>query len=466
MQRRILIADDSASTRNQLQSLLQADGDFSVDTCADGRAALDLLGKHNYSIFLTDLRMPAMDGMKLVEEVRSRQLPVTVIVLTAFGSIDMAVQAIRLGAYDFMTKPIDPEHLRVVLERALEARALQDEVVQLRDKLRKDFEFQNVLSKSPRMHRVFEQIKAIAATTTTVLIEGETGTGKEMIARAIHEASKPYRSGEIIAVNCGAFNENLLESELFGHERGAFTSAVGQRKGRFELADGGTLFLDEVGDIPASMQVKLLRVLQERRFERVGGTNSIEVDVRVIGATHRNLLKLVKQGTFREDLYYRLNVMKLELPPLRERQEDIPLLATHFAAKYTPRGGPAKTISPEAMEKLLHHAWPGNIRELENVMERASVTARGPAIEASDLSPELLAARPLAGPYKIDLTRPLPDLLREATIELEKQYLRKALRKSRGNVGKCARICGLSRRSVSAKLADYDINKDEFKREG
>jgi DNA-binding NtrC family response regulator len=465
MRRRVLIADDSEKDREKLRILLAADDAFEVETTGNGRSALEMLTHNPYNIFLTDLRMPGLDGMKLVEEIRQRSLPVTVIVMTGYGSVEDAVKAMRLGAYDFLPKPIDPDHLRVVLDKAVRERRLQDEVAQLRDRLRREFEFQNVISKSPRMHAVFELIKNVADTNATVLIEGETGTGKEVVARAIHETSAARRLGELVAINCAAVPENLLESELFGHEKGAFTSAVSQRRGRFEQADGGTLFLDEVGDIPPGMQVKLLRVLQDRRFERVGGTQSIEVDVRVVAATNRSLERLVKRGKFREDLFYRLNVVKIDLPPLRERPEDIPILATHFAEKYTRQGESTKTISPAAMEKLLKHSWPGNIRELENAIERACVTARGPALEPGDLPPEVLAPRQAAPPYRIDLGRPLPDLLREATVELEKQYLRRALKKSRGNVGRCARICGLSRRSISAKLAEYNISKDEFKRE-
>jgi len=313
------------------------------------------------------------------------------------------------------------------------------------------------------MHAIFELISNVAHTTSTVLIVGETGTGKEQIARAIHHASAAHRKGELVAVNCAALPESLLESELFGHEKGAFTSAVSQRVGRFEVADGGTIFLDEAGDIPMPMQAKLLRVLQERKFERVGGTTSIEVDVRVIAATHRDLKKLVRQGKFREDLYYRLNVVRIELPPLRDRLEDVPLLATHFAAKYARPDEPPKSVAPEAMEKLLAHNWPGNIRELENAIERACVTARGPSIEVRDLPPEVLTPKAIPAIKSVDLSRPLPELLREATEELEKQYLRKALTKSRGHIGRCARICGLSRRSISAKVSEYRLDKEEFR---
>src|SRR5438552_9252302 len=318
-----------------------------VDVCGDVDHALKLLTENSYSLLITDLRMPKLDGMQLIEEIQRRRLPVTVIVTTGEGSIEEAVQAIRHGAYDFLTKPVDVDNLRLVLHRALRERALQDEVARLRDQLQTRYAFHNILSKNPRMHAVFELISNIAHTNTTVLVEGETGTGKEVVARAIHQASA-NRQGPMVAVNCAALPENLLESELFGHEKGAFTSAVSTRKGRFEIADGGTILLDEVGDVPAAMQAKLLRVLQERQFERVGGTQSIEVDVRIIAATNRSLLRLVKQGKFREDLFYRLNVVKIDLPPLRDRPEDIPLLAQHFAEKYA-HGKTPKQIAPEAM---------------------------------------------------------------------------------------------------------------------
>jgi DNA-binding NtrC family response regulator len=463
MQRRILVADDNEKTREQMQKLLEADGKVQVDTVGDGEAALAALGKEHYSLFLTDLKMPGRDGMRLIEDVQKRQIPVTTIVMTGFGSVTDAVQAMRLGAADFLTKPVDPDHLRLVVQRALRDRTLQDELAALREEVRKRYSFEGIISKNPRMLAVFELIGNVAATTTTILIEGETGTGKEIIARAIHQASSAVRPGPIVAVNCVAMPESLLESELFGHEKGAFTSAVGRRQGRFEMANGGTLFLDEIGDMPLPMQAKLLRVLQERRFERVGGTESIEVDVRVIAATNQRLEKLIKKGEFREDLYYRLNVVKIELPPLRERPEDIPLLASHFATKYARPGEPPKKIAPRAMEVLLNYRWPGNIRELENMIERASVTARGDSIEAEHLPPDLSAPSPPSLPFKIDLERPLPELIRDVTADVEKQYIRKALQKSHGNVSRCAKLCGLSRRSITAKLAEYKIDKSAYK---
>ena len=355
MQHRILIADDSEMLRQPMQQMLQADGVYQVDTVADGRAALEMLIRNSYSVFVTDLRMPGLEGMKLIEEVRHRQLPVAVIVMTGFGSIDQAVKAMRLGAVDFLTKPVDIDHLRLVLTRALRERGLQAEVAQLREKLREQYEFQNVLSKSEKMHAVFELIKNVAGTNSTVLIEGETGTGKEQVARAIHKASAATRAGEFVAINCAAVPENLLESELFGHEKGAFTSAISQRKGRFELAHGGTLFLDEVGDIPSAMQVKLLRVLQERRFERVGGSTPIDVDVRVVAATNQRLGKQVRRGKFREDLYYRLNVVRIELPPLRERLEDVQLAGHALRDRSTP----ATTSRPRrSRPRRCRSCWP------------------------------------------------------------------------------------------------------------
>jgi len=461
-QRRILIVEDKEQEQQLLKQLLE-DPALIVDTVGEGVEALERLNSRSYSIVITDLKMPRLSGMQLIEEVQKRRLPVTVIVTTGFGGIDEAVQAMRLGAYEFLTKPIDVERLRLVVQRALHERALQDEVAALREQMRDRYSFHNILSKNPRMHQVFDLINNVANTTTTVLIEGETGTGKEQVAKAIHIASSAVRSGSLVAFSCAALPENLLESELFGHEKGSFTSAVSQRRGRFELADGGTLFLDEVGDIPGSMQAKLLRVLQDRRFERVGGTESIEVDVRVIGATNRSLSKLVKEGTFREDLYYRLNVVKLDLPPLRDRPEDIPLLATHFTQKYARAGETPKLIAPEAMEVMLNYRWPGNIRELENAIERASVTCRGDTIRQTDLPPDILTPGAPKQPFVIDLETPLPQLLRDMSADIEQQYIRKALKKSHGNIGRCAKICGLSRRSISAKIAEYQINKTVFK---
>jgi two-component system, NtrC family, response regulator AtoC len=311
---------------------------------------------------------------------------------------------------------------------------------------------------------VFDLISHVADTMSTVLILGETGTGKEQVARAIHHASS-RRDAPFVAVNCGALNENLLESELFGHEKGSFTGAAGQRKGRFEVANGGTLFLDEIGDVPMSMQVRLLRVLQERRFERVGGTEPVEVDVRVIAATHRDLDVLIRDGKFRDDLYYRLNVIRIELPPLRDRPEDIPVLAAHFCQRFGRPGHSPAEISPEAMEVLLKCPWPGNVRQLENAIERACVTARDGVIRPQNLPSDVGRRPETKHPFQVDLTRTLPDQLAELTAAYEERYIRKALRKTRGHVGKCAKLSGLSRRSITDKIAHYKIDKTTFKKD-
>jgi DNA-binding NtrC family response regulator len=462
---RILIAEDNADARESLHQLLEIALPVNVDSVADGSQALEALLQRPYSILVTDLKMPHVNGMQLLEEIQSRRLPVTVIMTTGHGSIDEAVQAMRLGAYHFLTKPADPQYLCLLLERALRERTLLDEVSALREKLQAGHAFQDVLSKNLQMYQVFELIGRIAETTSTVLIEGETGTGKEMIARAIHRASSALRPGALVALNCAAVPETLLESELFGHEKGAFTSAVGQRKGRFEMAHQGTLFLDEVGDIPATMQVKLLRVLQDRRFERVGGSESIDVDVRVIAATNRPLQQLVRQSKFREDLYYRLNVVKIELPPLRQRPEDIPLLSTHFTQKYARPTAPPCQITPEAMQALLAYNWPGNVRQLENAIERACVTASNGEIRPENLPPDIIRPQASRANIQVDLARTLPEQLAEITAEFEEGFLRKALRKTRGHIGRCAKICGLSRRSVTEKIAHYKIDKASFKSE-
>ncbi len=462
---RILVVDDAQDARDSLREMLELSLGTPVDTAADGAQALQMILERPYSVMVTDLRMPKLDGMALIEEIQSRQLPVTVIVTTGHGSVDQAVQAIRLGVFDFLTKPADPHHLALMIQRALRERTLQDEVVALRAQLFGDYSFQNVLSKSPRMLEILDLVGQIAATTATVLIEGETGTGKEQIARAIHQASVAHRNGPMISVSCAALPETLLESELFGHEKGSFTGAIGQRVGRFEQAHRGTLFLDEIGEVPPSMQVKLLRVLQDRKFERVGGAETIDIDVRVIAATNRPLQGLIKEEKFREDLFYRLNVIRIELPALRERREDVPLLATHFAQKYARPGHPHVQIAPEAMDALLAYDWPGNIRHLENAIERAVVTATDGTIGLGQLPDEIVGKGPARRVLPVDLTRPLREQLAELTSEMEKGYLLGVMKQTRGHIGRCATLCGLSRRSITDKIAHYQIDKEDFKPE-
>ena len=467
---RVLVVEDHEDARISLQQLIQMSLGVEVDVAEDGAVGLKMLEARAYSLVITDLRMPKLGGMKLIESITAKKLPVTIVVTTGHGSIADAVEAMRMGAYDFLPKPADPQHLCLLVQRALRERALQDEVASLRSQLLKTPAFKGVLSKSPRMTEVFELIANIAHTTSTVLILGETGTGKEQIARAIHDATaeEGHRTGPLIALNCAALPETLLESELFGHEKGSFTGAASQRKGRFEQADGGTLFLDEVGDIPLSMQVKLLRVIQNRKFERIGGTDPIAIDVRVIAATHRSLEKMVADGSFREDLFYRLNVIRVELPPLRDRPEDIPILSSHFAQRYTRGNQSPPVVTPEAMDVMQAYNWPGNIRQLENAIERACITARDGVILTSHLPPDVargaLAAKS-GSSLTVDLARSLPDQIAELTARFEERYLRKALRKTRGHVGKCATISGLSRRSITDKIAQYKIEKSDFKGE-
>jgi DNA-binding NtrC family response regulator len=462
---RILIVEDLEDTRTSLQTLLQLQTKLEVDTAEDGAKALAMLDARPYSLVITDLRMPKVDGMKMIHEIQARKLPCTVIVTTGHGSIKDAVEAMRMGAYDFLSKPPDPQHLILLVKRALRERALQDEVIALREQVHGRHTFLNVLSKSPKMHDVFELIDHIADSQSTVLIIGETGTGKEQVARAIHTASGDHRPGQFVPVNCAALPETLLEAELFGAEKGAYTGSDRKRIGRFEQAHNGTLFLDEVGDIPLPMQVKLLRVLQDRRFERLGGTESIEVDVRVIAATHQDLAQLVKDNKFREDLYYRLNVIRIDLPPLRERPEDIPVLVSHFCQKFARPGQKPPEVNDEAMELLKKASWPGNIRQLENAIERACITTRDGVIRPGNLPRDIGGRTDVKHPFQVDLNRPLPDQLAEMTAVFEERYLRKALRRTRGHVGKCAQITGLSRRSITDKIAQYKIDKHEFKKD-
>ncbi len=388
---------------------------------------------------------------------------VTTIVTTSFGSIERVVEAMRLGAYDFLTKPIDPTQLKIVMDRALTRRALQDEVLQLRQQLKENYSFHNIISKSPEMHKIFQLIRHIGGTKSTVLIEGETGTGKELIAKAVHYSSED-RQGNLVAINCAALPESLLEVELFGHERGAFTSADARRKGRFELADKGTIFLDEIGDISPAMQAKLLRVLQEKRFERVGGHESIDVDIRVVAATNKSLEKEVKEGKFREDLFYRLNVIKIEVPPLRDRPEDIPLLITHFLNKYARPTEPPKKVSPEAMDRLLGYRWPGNIRQLENAIERAAVTTVDDTINADNLPTQVVGVAAEDRPkFDVDLKHPCPSTSSRRPSRSSGSTSSRPWKRAGATSGRCAELCGLSRRSVSGKISEYGIDKYPFK---
>jgi DNA-binding NtrC family response regulator len=465
MKRRILVVDDIEINGQYLKKILEPDG-FDVDIASGARAACDLLRCQKYHLVITDLRMPEMSGIDLLKGVRAERLPVGVIVLTAFGEPSDALKAMKAGADDFVTKPYEPDHLRLLVKRILERRALIDELEHLREQMRGAYHFHTMVSKSPKMRRIFDLIEQIGPIGSNVVIEGETGTGKELVAQAIH-AADTRRTGPFIAINCAVFNDSLLESELFGHERGSFTGAERRKLGRFELANRGTLLLDEVGDITPGLQAKLLRVLQTGTFERLGGTETIKVDVRIVAATNKCLEHEVKRGRFRADLYYRLNVIRIELPPLRERTEDIPLLATHFVENCRSIHGTAVSeIASEAMQALLRYAWPGNVRELENAIRSGAALADGSILRREDL-PEWVAPRtpqPEARDSLLDIERALPDLTGDLIGRIEREYFVKILSHHNGNVAKCARHSGLSRRSVTQKLRKYGLKRSQFKR--
>ncbi len=461
MDRRILVVDDSELVCQQLSQLLALPG-RQIKVAHDGTTALEWLVERNFSLVLTDLCLPTISGLDLIREVRQRDLPVTVIVMTGHASIDSAVEAMRLGAYDYLLKPIDSVRLEVLVNQALEDRKLVDEVDALRQNLQERYAFHNLLGQGTRMREVFDRVSRVATKHCNVLITGETGTGKELVAQAIHYTGIT-RQGPLIAVNCAALPEPLLESELFGHERGSFTGADRQKKGRFEQAQGGTLFLDEIGELPIGMQAKLLRVLQDGTFERVGGSEVIRADCRVLAATNLNLAQAVAAGRFREDLYYRLNVVSIELPPLRERLEDIPLLVDHFLKQLRERRLPEKTVSRETLSRLSRYDWPGNVRELEHVIEQIVVTTPGPEIGPENLPGQIVSTREEPFSLDFDLQRPLQSITDELTERVERAYLLRVLERYRGRIDRCAAHCGLSRRSISEKLRRYQIDKAEFK---
>jgi DNA-binding NtrC family response regulator len=464
MKRRILVVDDDRFTREHLRVILELD-EHEVETVGDGHSALEALREQVFHLVVTDLRMPDMSGFELLTAVRSERLPFGLIVLTGYGDTQVALDAMKAGADDFVTKPYDPDHLRFLVQRILERRRLIDELEQLRKQMRADYSFHNIVSKSPKMQKIFDLIEQVGPLGSTVMIYGETGTGKELVAQAIHAADN-RRKGAFVALNCAILHDTLLESELFGHERGAFTGADRRKKGRFETADGGTLFLDEVGDISPAMQSKLLRVLQTGCFERVGGTETIQIDVRIIAASNKRLEEEVKAGRFRADLFYRLNVVRIDLPPLRDRPEDIPLLATHFLEKYMPMSTPPVTeIDSEAMQALLEHTWPGHVRELENAIKSAVALAEGSVIRRESLPATVAprARRASTANSLIDIERPLPDLTNELIGRVERDYFTRLLARYKGNVARCAKHSGLSRRSVTQKLQKYNLDRNRFK---
>ena len=461
MDRRILVVDDSELVCQQLSQLLALPG-RQIKVAHDGTTALECLVDGDFSLVLSDLCLPGISGLDLIREVRQRDLPVTVIVMTGHASIDTAVAAMKLGAYDYLPKPIDAVRLEVLVQQALEDRRLIDEVGALRRNLQDRYASHHLLGKNARWREIFGRVDRVARSSCNVLLTGETGTGKELVAQAIHYTDASRR-GPLVAVNCAALPEPLLESEFFGHEKGAFTGADRQRKGRFEHAKGGTLLLDEIGDLPLGIQGKLLRVLQDGTFERVGGSEVVQADCRIIASTNRSLDQAVAAGRFREDLYYRLNVVTIELPPLRERLDDIPLLVDHFLARLAARRLPEKILSRETLSRLQRYDWPGNVRELEHLIEQLVVTTPGPVVEPENLPPQIVSTREEPFSLDFDLQRPLQAITEELTERVERAYLIRVLECHLGRIDRCAAHCGLSRRSISEKLRRYRIDKSDFK---
>ena len=452
---RLLIADDHDGTREGLCLALEELG-HSVHLATNGEEAIDRVKQYSFDLAIVDVKMPKKSRIEVLESIVATSPETSVVMMTAFGTIEFAVEAMQKGAADFITKPYKLEQIEIKIEQTLERRRLSQENTYLRQEEALRYSFDEILGQSPKMQAVFHRIRTVAPTNSTVLIEGESGTGKELIARAVHQNSK-RSSKPFVKVNCAALAEGLLESELFGHEKGAFTNAIKQKAGRFEIADTGTLFLDEIGELSPATQVKLLRVLQEREFERVGGTRTISVDVRLVAATNRNLPARIAEGAFREDLYYRLNVVPIEVPPVRDRREDIPLLVAHFLFKYNAEiGKKISEIHPSAMDLLTSHPWFGNVRELENAIERAVVLAEGDTITANDLalsppSPDDRRATELTTASESDGTFP------ELVEAFEKQLLRDAYLKANRVKADAAKMLGIERTTFRYKFDKYRL---------
>jgi len=438
----ILVIEDEEKLRRVIGLHLAAGG-YDVKAAGTAEEGFKLAG--DAGLILTDLKLPGMDGLELLEKLKGQNSHTPVVVMSAFGTVENAVEAMKRGAVDFLPKPFSLDHLSVVVEKALDVSKLRDENRDLREALGQRYQFENIVGHSPEMQEIFATVTRVAPTRATVLLAGESGVGKDMIARAIHEHS-PRKGRPFVKINCTAIPENLMESELFGYEKGAFTGANISKPGKFEQADTGTVFLDEIGDVPASIQVKLLRILQEREFERLGSNKTQHTDVRVIAATNVDLRAALEQGTFREDLYYRLNVVPMNIPPLRERKDDIPYLVEHFAKKY---GG---EISEGALERLMSYHWPGNVRELENVIERSILLAQGPRVEAQDIKIETGAARARAA---VSTDAFLPEGM--TLDQYEQSIIREALKRADGNKSQAARLLGLTRNALRYRLAQMGI---------
>jgi DNA-binding NtrC family response regulator len=447
MKKRILVVEDEEKLRRVIELHLASLG-FDVDKAATAEEGLKIVDRAD--LVLTDFKLPNMDGLQLLGLIRRQNAQVPVVVMTAYGSIETAVESMKAGATDFLLKPFSLDHLMQVIHKALEVRDLRDENRKLKVELGRRYEFDSIIGRSENMQEIFAAIERVAPTRATVLLAGESGVGKDLIARAIHFHS-PRRDRPLVKINCSALPENLMESELFGYEKGAFTGAAASKPGKFEQADTGTVFLDEIGDVPPNIQVKLLRILQEREFERLGSNVTRHIDVRVIAATNQDLRAALEQGTFREDLYYRLNVVPLNIPPLRERKQDIPFLANHFVQKLAPDAGcRVESITDAAMEKLIGYHWPGNVRELENVIERSLVMCTGTRLEAADIKLEDAPRQRQPSDSHF-----LPEGL--SLDEYERDIIREALRRAAGNKSQAARLLGLTRNALRYRLTQMGM---------
>jgi two-component system, NtrC family, response regulator len=454
----VLIVEDHDRLREQLGNFYEQEG-YKVTTAACGEEGIDKLSGERFALVVSDVKMPGIDGFQVARHVREKYPDTDVILITAFGNIKQAVEAMKLGASDYITKPFQPEAIRLVSEKLIERRRLVEEVRELRQRVQDEHNLENILSKSPKMLKVFDLIRSLAETDSGVMITGETGTGKELVARAIHNLSR-RKARQFVAINCGAFPDTLLESELFGYEKGAFTGAVQSRAGKIELADGGTLFLDEIETMAPPMQVKLLRVLQEREVERLGGNKRVKVDMRVLAATNVDLSLCLARGTLREDFYYRINVIPVQLPPLRERLEDLPLLINHILGKHpVAKERNIRHVAPKVLDQMLAYHWPGNIRELENILERAIVKCPRETIEDVDLPapPQRVVDYPFLSISEGDMS------LKRWLLRSEKEYLRGLLIKHKGGISLTAQEAKVDNKTLYRKMRRHGLHKESFK---
>jgi two-component system NtrC family response regulator len=469
MKPQILIVDDEVRMQRLFEINLSPK--FDICTCGDGNQALEILKNQEVSLLVTDMKMPGMNGLVLLQEARKLAPQLPVILMTAYGTVETAVQAMKEGAADYLLKPIKMDEMEILIEKNLAISRLQDENRGMKQELKSIYGLENIISRHPAMNKVIDLIQQVAATKTTVLIQGESGTGKELVARAIHFGSD-RASGPFVVINCAAIPGTLLESELFGHEKGAFTGALKAKRGRLEVADKGTLFLDEIGEMPRELQVKILRVMEEQKFQRVGGTEDIEVDNRILAATNKDLKQAVEKGSFREDLYYRLKVITISIPPLRERKDDIPVLVEHFLRKHRDNlKKKASRVSDKALHHMMEYPWPGNVRELENALIRALVLCPGETIEIQDLPEEIRGNGKIEkenGKTPMDLEKlkkMKKEIQQKIKADMERKFIEDALRSGKGNVLRSAAKVGMDRRQFQNLIKKYEISKEDFIKE-